>query len=157
MARSGKKSPAPPPAYAPAYAPPPAYEAVPTSAVVFKTKNNKNKSVKVKDDYSSDGVQDNDPFLLPGSDFTLLTITTIVSAIVRLFRIYQPSSVVFDEVQYVANPWKDIVASIGRILIKCLQQLRRLRIQVHQGQVLHGRPPAPRQAHDYPLRLARWV
>lgn len=112
MARSGKKSPAPPPAYAPAYAPPPAYEAVPTSAVVSKNKNNKNKSAKVKDDYSSEGVQDNDPFLLPGSDFVLLTIITILSAVVRLFRIYQPDSVVFDEVQYVTHPLEDIVARL---------------------------------------------
>ena len=113
MARSGKKSPAPPPAYASAYAPPPAYETVPTSALVSKTKNNKSKSAKVKDDYSSDGVQDNDPFLLPGSDFTLLAIITIVSAIIRLFRIYQPDSVVFDEVQYVANPWEGIVVLLA--------------------------------------------
>ena len=112
MARSGKKSPAPPPAYAPAYAPPPAYEAVPTSTVISKNKNNKNKPPKVKDDYSSEGVQDNDPFLLPGSDFTLLAIITILSAIVRLFRIYQPDSVVFDEVQYVAVPWDDIIAHL---------------------------------------------
>lgn len=112
MARSGKKSPAPPPAYAPAYAPPPAYEAVPASVAVSKTKNNKNKAVKVKDDYSSEGVQDNDPFLLPGSDFTLLAIITILSAIVRLFRIYQPDSVVFDEVQYVTALWRNIVACL---------------------------------------------
>lgn len=28
-------------------------------------------------------------------------VMTILAAVVRLFRIYQPSSVVFDEVQYV--------------------------------------------------------
>ena len=50
-------------------------------------------------DYSSHGVTDNDIFLLPGSDFQLLCILTVVAAAVRLFRIYQPSSVVFDEVQ----------------------------------------------------------
>lgn len=55
-------------------------------------------------DYTSDGVADNDIFLLPGSDFQILTVLTLVAAAVRLFRIYQPSSVVFDEVQYVVVP-----------------------------------------------------
>ena len=50
-------------------------------------------------DYGSEGVQDNDIFLLPASDFQLLAVLTAVAAVVRLFRIYQPSSVVFDEVQ----------------------------------------------------------
>ena len=50
-------------------------------------------------DYTSHGVTDNDIFMLPASDFQLLGLLTAVAAIVRLFRIYQPSSVVFDEVQ----------------------------------------------------------
>ena len=50
-------------------------------------------------DYSSDGVTDNDIFMLPASDLQLLGVITVIAAIVRLFRIYQPSSVVFDEVQ----------------------------------------------------------
>ena len=50
-------------------------------------------------DYTSHGVTDNDVFLLPGSDFQLLGVLTLIGAVVRLFRIYQPSSVVFDEVQ----------------------------------------------------------
>lgn len=50
-------------------------------------------------DYSSHGVTDNDIFMLPGSDFQLLGFLTVIAAVVRLFRIYQPSSVVFDEVQ----------------------------------------------------------
>ena len=54
-------------------------------------------------DYSSQGVTDNDIFLLPASDFQLLGVITVVAALVRLFRIYQPSSVVFDEVQYVVR------------------------------------------------------
>lgn len=49
--------------------------------------------------YGSEGVTDNDIFLLPGSDFQLLLLLTVVASAVRLFRIYQPSSVVFDEVQ----------------------------------------------------------
>ena len=50
-------------------------------------------------DYTSHGVTDNDIFKLPTSDLQLLGLLTIVAAVVRLFRIYQPSSVVFDEVQ----------------------------------------------------------
>lgn len=55
-------------------------------------------AVKRKD-YASDGVKDNDIFLLPASDFQLLGVLTLLASVVRLFRIYQPSSVVFDEVQ----------------------------------------------------------
>ena len=50
-------------------------------------------------DYSSEGVQDHDVVLLPGSDYQIMLVLTILAAIVRVFRIYQPSSVVFDEVQ----------------------------------------------------------
>ena len=50
-------------------------------------------------DYTSNGVTDNDIFLLPSSDLQLLLALTLLAAIIRLFRIYQPSSVVFDEVQ----------------------------------------------------------
>lgn len=58
------------------------------------------KVVKKKiDDYTSEGVVDNDVFLLPGSDYQVMICVTLVAAVVRLFRIYQPSSVVFDEVQ----------------------------------------------------------
>jgi hypothetical protein len=53
------------------------------------------------DDYTSEGVVDHDIFLLPGSDYQILIGITLLAAVVRLFRIYQPSSVVFDEVQYV--------------------------------------------------------
>lgn len=56
------------------------------------------KNTKRKD-YGSEGVTDNDIFLLPGSDFQLLGVLTAIATVVRLFRIYQPSSVVFDEVQ----------------------------------------------------------
>jgi dolichyl-phosphate-mannose-protein mannosyltransferase len=45
------------------------------------------------------GVKDNDIFLLPSSDYSIMILLTIIAAAVRLFRIYQPSSVVFDEVQ----------------------------------------------------------
>ena len=55
--------------------------------------------VAKRKNYGSEGVEDNDIFLLPGSDFQLLGVLTLLAAVVRLFRIYQPTSVVFDEVQ----------------------------------------------------------
>jgi hypothetical protein len=58
------------------------------------------KIVKKSDDYTSDGVKDHDIFLLPGSDYQVMLAVTVLATVVRLFRIYQPSSVVFDEVQY---------------------------------------------------------
>lgn len=54
---------------------------------------------KKRSDYTSQGVTDNDVFILPSTDFQLLGVLTFIGAVVRLFRIYQPSSVVFDEVQ----------------------------------------------------------
>ena len=65
-----------------------------------QTSNSSAKSGKSKPtDYSSHGVTDNDVFMLPASDLQLLGLLTVIAAVVRLFRIYQPSSVVFDEVQ----------------------------------------------------------
>ncbi|TVY27966.1 Dolichyl-phosphate-mannose--protein mannosyltransferase [Lachnellula hyalina] len=58
------------------------------------------KIVKKSDDYTSEGVKDHDIFLLPGSDYQVMLVVTVLAAIVRLFRIYQPSSVVFDEVHF---------------------------------------------------------
>jgi len=60
--------------------------------------------VKKPNDYTSEGVVDNDVFLLPGSDYQIMGVLTLLAAVIRLFRIYQPSSVVFDEVQYVSTP-----------------------------------------------------
>ena len=57
--------------------------------------------VKKPNDYTSEGVVDHDVFLLPGSDYQIMGVLTLLAAVIRLFRIYQPSSVVFDEVQYV--------------------------------------------------------
>ena len=54
-----------------------------------------------KSHYGSEGVGDYDIFALPTSDYRILILSTFIAAIVRLFRIYQPPSVVFDEVQYV--------------------------------------------------------
>lgn len=61
--------------------------------------------------YTSEGVRDNDIFSLPGSDWQMLGLLILVATIVRLYRIHQPSSVVFDEVQYVRSAWA-IIASI---------------------------------------------
>lgn len=73
----------------------------PPPAASNSSRKPKPKGTKHKDDYSSEGVEDNDVFLLPASDFQLTLGITVLAAIVRLFRIYQPTSVVFDEVQYV--------------------------------------------------------
>ncbi|PVI02318.1 glycosyltransferase family 39 protein [Periconia macrospinosa] len=50
--------------------------------------------------YTSEGVEDHDIFSLPGSDWQLLIALLVVAVAVRLFRIQQPSSVVFDEVHF---------------------------------------------------------
>ena len=47
--------------------------------------------------------KNNDIFSLSGSDYNLMIILTVIAAAVRLYRIYQPTSVVFDEVQYEPN------------------------------------------------------
>ena len=66
---------------------------VPPARNSSASKANKKKS------YASDGVKDNDIFLLPAFDYQVMGAMTILAAAVRLFRIYQPTSVVFDEVQ----------------------------------------------------------
>lgn len=58
---------------------------------------------KPRRDYRSEGVVDHDIFNLPSSDWQLLGGLVVIAAVVRLFRIYQPTSVVFDEVQYVRS------------------------------------------------------
>lgn len=65
----------------------------PHTPIATKAKSNKSAS------YKSDGVDDNDVFLLPMSDYLTSLVLTFFGAVVRIFRIYQPSSVVFDEVQ----------------------------------------------------------
>ena len=59
------------------------------------------KKAAKRSDYGSEGVTDNDIFLLPGSDYQILGALMALATAVRLFRIYQPTSVVFDEVQSV--------------------------------------------------------
>ena len=51
-------------------------------------------------DYTSTGVQDTNILRLPSSDWSTLGFITLLALFVRLFRIYQPSSVVFDEVHF---------------------------------------------------------
>ncbi|EAS35084.2 dolichyl-phosphate-mannose-protein mannosyltransferase [Coccidioides immitis RS] len=61
---------------------------------------NRRKAAAQVSDYTSEGVQDYDIFELPKSDYKLMLCITALATIVRLFRIYQPSSVVFDEVHF---------------------------------------------------------
>jgi dolichyl-phosphate-mannose-protein mannosyltransferase len=61
--------------------------------------SNKSKKAKKNASYKSDGVEDNDIFLLPGPDYVAALGVTVLATIVRLYKIYMPTSVVFDEVQ----------------------------------------------------------
>lgn len=61
--------------------------------------SNKSKKANKNASYKSDGVEDNDVFLLPGPDYVAALGVTVLSTIVRLYKIYMPTSVVFDEVQ----------------------------------------------------------
>ena len=67
-------------------------------------KGSENQTVRLKKqnfpDYTSHGVTDNDIFKLPSKDFRFLGLLTLIAAFVRLYRIHQPSSVVFDEVHF---------------------------------------------------------
>ncbi|KAI1445197.1 glycosyltransferase family 39 protein [Annulohypoxylon stygium] len=72
----------------------------PTKGGAFAPPKSKKEAKKHHDDYTSEGVEDNDIFLLPVSDYYVMLVLTLVGALVRLFRIYQPSSVVFDEVHF---------------------------------------------------------
>ncbi|KAJ6026814.1 uncharacterized protein N7446_004586 [Penicillium canescens] len=65
-----------------------------------KPKNRKPMAAAAPKSYASDGVKNNDIFKLPGSDYKLVVLVTLIAAAVRLFRIYQPTSVVFDEVHF---------------------------------------------------------
>lgn len=80
---------------------PPASRTSPPPAANYSIAKTPAKNAKNTSDYTSEGVDDNDVFLLPISDFQVTLGLTILAAMVRLFRIYQPNSVVFDEVQYV--------------------------------------------------------
>jgi dolichyl-phosphate-mannose-protein mannosyltransferase len=57
-------------------------------------------SAPAKKSYKSDGVEDNDVFLLPLSDYWIMFGLAALATTVRVFRISQPTSVVFDEVHF---------------------------------------------------------
>ncbi|PKS12088.1 hypothetical protein jhhlp_001384, partial [Lomentospora prolificans] len=87
----------PKPAEGAAVVTPPSY---PTQAQAPGASKSKSKKSKASQSYASEGVEDHDVFLLPTSDYQVMLGITIISALVRLFRIYQPTSVVFDEVHF---------------------------------------------------------
>ncbi|OAX84102.1 hypothetical protein ACJ72_01538 [Emergomyces africanus] len=63
-------------------------------------KNRKKAAASKNLDYRSEGVSDYDVLQLPVSDYKIMMMLTAVAVVVRLFRIYQPTSVVFDEVHF---------------------------------------------------------
>lgn len=73
------------------------YSPAPVSQPVARTAPTTGKR-KGKSD-ASEGVEDHDIFALPVLDYQVMGVMTVIATAVRLFRIYQPSSVVFDEVQ----------------------------------------------------------
>ena len=101
MARTRGKSPQPPVKAAtpvtekqqPIAAPPP--HQTPTAVTVKSKSKNKNKITS----YQSEGVEDHDVFLLPVSDYWVVLGLMVLATAVRVYKIYQPTSVVFDEVQ----------------------------------------------------------
>ena len=104
--RNASRSPAPPRVAEVSNGPVPVSEKA--ALVQTMTTQKKDSKSKVDIDYTSEGVKDNDVFWLPASDYNIMFITTILAAIIRFYRIYQPTSVVFDEVQYVRkNTLKD--------------------------------------------------
>jgi dolichyl-phosphate-mannose-protein mannosyltransferase len=74
--------------------------AAPATATTASTKNMPSKAVNQRTDYTSEGVKDNNIAHLKSSDWEFLGALTVLAFFVRLFRIYQPSSVVFDEVHF---------------------------------------------------------
>jgi len=76
-----------------------------SESIPATNQNSNNHKGTVALDYRSEGVKDNDIFALPSSDWQLLGALTVLATVIRLFRIYQPTSVVFDEVQYVCCSW----------------------------------------------------
>ncbi|TFA99101.1 Dolichyl-phosphate-mannose-protein mannosyltransferase 1 [Trichoderma ghanense] len=79
--------------------PPIAAEKMP-AAVAAPVASSKPWGAKTNTSYKSDGVADNDVFLLPGADYVAALGVTVLATIVRLFKIYTPTSVVFDEVHF---------------------------------------------------------
>lgn len=110
--------------------------------------------------YASEGVKDYDILNLPASDYQLLGLVTFIAAVVRLFRIYQPTSVVFDEVQYVPVPSLPAYLTIEKWHVAndlCVEQLWWFCVQIYQGKILHGCSPAACQTPDHAGWLAGWL
>ncbi|RMY93100.1 hypothetical protein D0864_05775 [Hortaea werneckii] len=70
------------------------------SVPVEMTQSSPSKPPYPKYNYASRGVTDNNLLNLQSSDWQALGTITVVALFVRLFRIYQPPSVVFDEVHF---------------------------------------------------------
>ncbi|KAJ4259590.1 Dolichyl-phosphate-mannose--protein mannosyltransferase 1 [Fusarium torreyae] len=106
MARTRGKSPQPPVKAStpvtekqqPIAVPPPQQQQPVAVTTKSKSKNNNNNNKSTS--YKSEGVEDNDVFLLPVSDYWAVLGLMVVATIVRVYRIYQPTSVVFDEVHF---------------------------------------------------------
>ncbi|KAK6353450.1 hypothetical protein TWF696_005414 [Orbilia brochopaga] len=73
-----------------------------TTTSSSKKKASKNKGAAAASSYWSGwgSVKDYDIFSLPSSDWSIVISLTVLAVFVRLFRIHQPSSVVFDEVHF---------------------------------------------------------
>ncbi|KAF7558518.1 hypothetical protein G7046_g5641 [Stylonectria norvegica] len=74
--------------------------AVEKPPVVRQASKSKAKTAKKHSSYKSDGVEDNDVLLLPVSDYWIVAALTALALAVRTWKIYLPSSVVFDEVHF---------------------------------------------------------
>jgi len=64
-----------------------------------QSKRRKQQAQKPKAMSQPPTVKDNDIFLLPASDYQIMLALTALAAAVRMYKIWQPTSVVFDEVQ----------------------------------------------------------
>jgi dolichyl-phosphate-mannose-protein mannosyltransferase len=83
----------------PALAVPGAPKARSKSRSKSRSKNKKKAVNAISTSYKSDGVEDNDVFLLPVSDYVVALGIIALATLVRTWKIYMPTSVVFDEVQ----------------------------------------------------------
>ncbi|CAI6086799.1 unnamed protein product [Clonostachys chloroleuca] len=84
----------------PALAVPGAPKARSKSRSKSRSKNKKKAANTISTSYKSDGVKDNDVFLLPVSDYVVALGITVLATLVRTWKIYMPTSVVFDEVHF---------------------------------------------------------
>lgn len=64
-----------------------------------RPKKKKHQGQNVKSQSGVNAIKDNDIFLLPSRDYEIMFALTAIAVAVRLYRIWLPTSVVFDEVQ----------------------------------------------------------